>query len=108
MNLGPRNGMKHSCVCILQESKKIYSYRYSLSATHSTDMYRHVQDKLHHRLAHPTLIHSSARPLYQKADLMVPRVASCLICAAFPLPRKYMYTCCIPSETKFRMIISLG
>uniref|UniRef100_A0A0A9DT93 Uncharacterized protein n=1 Tax=Arundo donax TaxID=35708 RepID=A0A0A9DT93_ARUDO len=39
-------------------------------------------------------------PLYfhQKAELNTPRAACCFISAAFPLPRKYMYTCCIPTS----------
>lgn len=73
MDIGPRKGMKHSY--ILQECTNIYSYKYSLSATRSTDMYRDVQDQT------PSPIGTSySHPfIYQKADLMAPRAASCLI-----------------------------
>ena len=32
--------------------------------------------------------------MHHIAALMAPRAASRFISAAFPLPRKYMYTCC--------------
>ena len=36
--------------------------------------------------------------LHQNAELRAPRVACCFISWAFPLPEKYMYTCCMLSK----------
>lgn len=41
---------------------------------------------------------------HQNAELRAPRAASRFISAAFPLPRKYMYTCCMLSEQSMVMI----
>lgn len=86
-------------VHILQKSKKTISCTLSAIQIHVLQWctrHRPVAQSAHLVPFYPSTgcNQTLQKDVHQKAELRALRAASRLISAAFPLPRKYMYTCC--------------